>query len=193
MNGRSWLLALAMLALQAGCLDASRDPPTDPGNTSTGPASTPSSTLSPPPLASQGTWFLQACHQVFFYAPQEMESGSQDLPPDHELSGGVYATLGLLVADCESSVRGNRSVVQGFRFAMTYQLLRSMGNETGTVDQDWYVRELVLEDEEAARDLAAFGFPAVLGEVALEFGPAGPAATVTAPGLAYTASGHQSQ
>jgi hypothetical protein len=118
---------------------------------------------------------------------QDREAAAQGLPPDYELQGEGVATLALIVADCPAAVVGNATVVEPFRYAVLYHLLRPLSDQANQVDG--FVREFVANTPLAVDWLASAGLPAVVGEVALSAPGEAYGVTVSAPGIDYRASG----
>lgn len=156
---------IAIGVATAGCSGAD-DTGTGGGGTSSRAASPtgPMATVPAPPASLlQRSWAFVGCALASVTMEQDPESAQEGLPPDHQLRYDGLPDLVIDVVQCQALVRGNTTVLQPFTWAITYHELAPF--EEGTDER--FAREIVVADAQVAADLAAFGFPSVVGTVYL--------------------------
>jgi hypothetical protein len=189
---RSLVSLLVLVSLLAGCSGWGEDASgADLGNGPGGDPDMPSDGSMPGaavvPAGFDDVWAAPECRYIRLTMYQDRETASQGLPPDHELQGEGVATLALLAADCPAAVVGNTTVIEPFRYAVLYHVLRAFSDDATQVDT--FAREIVASTPLAATWLAPTGLPVQVGEIALS-APGQPYEVgVSARGTRFVATG----
>lgn len=142
--------------------------------------------LGPAP-ALDAVWAAPDCRYMRLTINQDRETAAEGLPADYELQGEGVATLALLAADCPAAVVGNTTVIEPFRYAVLYHILRAFSNDATQIDL--FAREVVVSTPVAAGWLAPTGLPVQVGEVALSAPGDAYEVAVDAPGTRFVATG----